>query len=64
MLGYCQQQWNRFEVSLISHYTFSHPGILTRHSALISDFYKWNLAVNNGGECAGLWPDNYVCIGV
>ncbi|KAH7035726.1 uncharacterized protein B0I36DRAFT_347461 [Microdochium trichocladiopsis] len=29
----------------------------------LSDFYIWNPAVNNGGECAGLWPDYYVCIG-
>ncbi|KXJ88345.1 hypothetical protein Micbo1qcDRAFT_150822 [Microdochium bolleyi] len=30
----------------------------------LSDFYKWNPAVNNGGECAGLWPSVYVCVGV
>lgn len=29
-----------------------------------SDFYKWNPAVNNGGECAGLWPNYWVCIGL
>ncbi|KAF3002842.1 hypothetical protein E8E14_007637 [Neopestalotiopsis sp. 37M] len=30
----------------------------------LSDFYLWNPAVNNGGECAGLWSDVYVCVGV
>lgn len=30
----------------------------------LGDFYVWNPAVSNGGECAALWPDVYVCVGV
>ncbi|KAK4130643.1 carbohydrate-binding module family 50 protein, partial [Trichocladium antarcticum] len=30
----------------------------------LRDFYVWNPAVSNGGECAVLWPDVYVCVGV
>jgi hypothetical protein len=28
----------------------------------LTDFYKWNPAVGN--QCAGLWLDYYVCVGV
>ncbi|KAK2032537.1 hypothetical protein LX32DRAFT_725836 [Colletotrichum zoysiae] len=27
----------------------------------LDDFYKWNPAV---GDCSGLWPDYYVCVGL
>lgn len=30
----------------------------------LSDFYLWNPYVNTGGECWGLWPEYYVCIGI
>ncbi|KZL74226.1 LysM domain-containing protein [Colletotrichum tofieldiae] len=38
--------------------------IANDHGIALSDFYLWNPAVNTGGECAGLWPDVYVCVGV
>lgn len=30
----------------------------------LNDFYKWNPAVNAGGECKGLQANVYVCVGV
>ncbi len=38
--------------------------IANAHSIALTDFYAWNPAVNNGGECWGLWPDVYVCVGL
>ncbi len=38
--------------------------IANAHSIALPDFYAWNPAVNNGGECWGLWPDVYVCVGL
>jgi LysM repeat protein len=48
---------------------FVQPGdgcwaIANAHGIALSDFYAWNPAVNNGGECVGLWPDVYVCVGI
>jgi hypothetical protein len=38
--------------------------IANDNAIALSDFYVWNPAVNNGGECVGLWPDVYVCVGI
>ncbi|KAK4452188.1 LysM domain-containing protein [Podospora aff. communis PSN243] len=38
--------------------------IANAHGIALADFYTWNPAMNNGGECWGLWPDYYVCVGI
>ncbi|KAF9876845.1 hypothetical protein CkaCkLH20_05691 [Colletotrichum karsti] len=38
--------------------------IANDHGIALSDFYLWNPAVNNGGDCFGLWSNVYVCVGV
>ncbi|KAK1758814.1 LysM domain-containing protein [Echria macrotheca] len=38
--------------------------IANTHGIALSDFYAWNPVVNTGGECWGLWPDYYVCVGI
>ncbi|RWA06976.1 hypothetical protein EKO27_g8135 [Xylaria grammica] len=36
--------------------------IATSHGTTPDQFYDWNPAV--GSDCAGLWPDYYVCVGI
>lgn len=36
--------------------------IANDHSISQADLYAWNPAVGN--DCAGLWPDYYICVGV
>ena len=36
--------------------------IANDHGIELADFYDWNPAV--GTDCASLWPDYYVCVGV
>lgn len=35
--------------------------IASADSISLSDLYSWNPALN--GDCSGLWPDYYVCVG-
>lgn len=36
--------------------------IANDHGIELADFYDWNPAI--GTDCANLWPDTYVCVGV
>jgi hypothetical protein len=36
--------------------------IAADHAIALSDFYTWNPAI--GSDCAGLWSDVYVCVGI
>ncbi len=36
--------------------------VATAHGISLSDFYAWNPALK--GDCSGLWPDFYVCVGL
>ncbi|KAK4465898.1 LysM domain-containing protein [Cladorrhinum samala] len=38
--------------------------IANDHAISLALFYTWNPAVNEGGECAGLWLNVYVCVGI
>lgn len=35
--------------------------IASAESISLSDLYSWNPALN--GDCSGLWPDYYICVG-
>jgi hypothetical protein len=37
-------------------------GIANDHDIELADFYSWNSAI--GTDCANLWPETFVCVGV
>lgn len=36
--------------------------IAAAYGITLDQFYAWNLALN--GDCSGLWPDYYYCVGM